>query len=76
MQSLIPDEYFTPMSTIIKAHDRFIDGEETGCVAEVSKGNIYIREQIPYADKYQEWIDLNLGEIGMRARAGGAAKTR
>ena len=75
MQSLIPDEYFTPMSTILRAHDRFIDGEETGCVGEVSKENIYIREQLPFADRYQEWIDANLGELGKKARSASVQKS-
>ena len=74
--SLIPEEYLTPMSTIVRAHDRFIDGEETGCVAEVSQENIYIREQLAYADSSQEWIDKNLGELGRKARAASLNKTK
>lgn len=66
---LIPPRYITPMSTILEAHDRFIDGEETGKVAEISKGNIYIRDQHSFSDESQHWIDANLGHLGKRARA-------
>lgn len=66
---LIPLEYITPMSTILKAHDRFINGEETGQVAEISKHNVYLRDQHSYSDESQQWIDANLGDLGRKARA-------
>jgi NAD(P)-dependent dehydrogenase (short-subunit alcohol dehydrogenase family) len=63
VQSLIPDEYFTPMSSIIHAHERFLDGDETGRVAEISKDQVYLHEQQEFSDKWQKWVAENIADV-------------
>lgn len=55
-------EFLTPMSTILEACDRFLDSDETGCCAEVSKDKIYMREQHSYPDESQRRVMTKLAE--------------
>ncbi|KAK2733582.1 hydrolase 76 protein [Myotisia sp. PD_48] len=64
---IVPPEKLTPVSTVIKAINRFLDGNETGCAAELSIGNIYMREQPEFPDEFQRWAVAELG--GMRHEA-------
>lgn len=64
--SVLPKEKLTPYSTIMKAYDRFLDGVETGCVAEISTDNIYLRSQYEYGDQVQEWICLNFPKLAQQ----------
>ncbi|KFY90899.1 hypothetical protein V501_01909 [Pseudogymnoascus sp. VKM F-4519 (FW-2642)] len=66
--SMIPADYVTPMASVLRAYDRFIDGTETGCTAEISKDRIFMREPPAYPDRFQEWQMENLGPIGKKAR--------
>jgi NAD(P)-dependent dehydrogenase (short-subunit alcohol dehydrogenase family) len=59
----IPPQYVTPMSTVLQAYDRFIEGDETGCTAEISTDKIYLREAPVYADETQQWVAENLGKV-------------
>jgi 15-hydroxyprostaglandin dehydrogenase (NAD) len=65
---MVPAEYVTPMASVLKAYDRFIEGTETGCTAEISKDNIFMREPPAYPDRFQKWQMENLGRIGKEAR--------
>jgi 15-hydroxyprostaglandin dehydrogenase (NAD) len=66
--AMVPAEYVTPMATVLKAYDRFIDGMETGCTAEISKDQIFMREPPEYPDRFQKWQMENLGPLGRKAR--------
>ncbi|KEZ41758.1 hypothetical protein SAPIO_CDS6733 [Scedosporium apiospermum] len=68
LMSLIPTEAITPIETVMKCYDRFINGDETGCTAEVSKDQIYLRDQPEYADEWQRWQAENLPELGRLGR--------
>lgn len=59
----IPRQYVTPMSTVLRAYDRFLGGEESGCIAEISTDTIYLREAPEYADESQRWLAENLGDV-------------
>ena len=66
MLNLWPKEKLTPYTTIMKAYDRFLDGAETGCVAEISTENIYLRDQYAYGDEVQEWICANFPRLAQQ----------
>lgn len=68
LMRLVDQQYVTPIGNVIDCHQRLIDGDDTGCVAEVSKGKVYLRTQLDYADKYQKWVTVHLPELGRRAR--------
>lgn len=68
LTALTPEEYITPMTTVLQAYDRFIDGEETGCAAELSKDMIYMREPPEYPDRFQKWQMANLKQLSIKAR--------
>ncbi len=70
----IPRKYVTPISTVLEAYDRFIDGNETGCTAEISLDKIYFRDQLEYPDEAQQWQAQNLGPLGRRIREERARK--
>jgi NAD(P)-dependent dehydrogenase (short-subunit alcohol dehydrogenase family) len=54
--NILPKDKITRLPAVMKAYDRFLDGTETGCAAEISVDNIYLRDQVLYADDAQEWI--------------------
>ncbi len=58
--NLIPEEHLTSTDDIVQAHRRFIEGDETGRVADISKGKIYLREEPQYVDESQRWLTENL----------------
>ncbi|KAL6252540.1 hypothetical protein RBB50_000259 [Rhinocladiella similis] len=62
---IIPKDKITPFSTVMKAHDRFLDGNEAGCAAEISVDKIYLRDHVPFADKEQEWICTAVPTLGV-----------
>jgi hypothetical protein len=72
--ALVPPEYVTPMTTVLQAYDRFIDGIETGCTAEISRDKIYMRDPPEYPDRFQQWQVENLGPLGRKARELAAQK--
>lgn len=61
--SKLPKDKLTPQASIIKAWDRFLDSEETGCVAEISGDNIYLVEHRKYVDELQEWVCVNFSRL-------------
>jgi len=50
-----PKENITPMSTVIKCFNMFIDGEMNGQTGECSQETVYLREQPAYANESQRW---------------------
>lgn len=50
------------MSTVLTAVNRFIDGTETGCAAELSVNNIYMRDQVEVSDEAQKTM---IGKLGL-----------
>ena len=69
LQSLVPDEYLTAMSNILHAHERFLYGDETGRVAEISRDQIYMHEQPEYSDRSQKWVVDNIADLKSKAQA-------
>ncbi|KAK5046113.1 hypothetical protein LTR84_008570 [Exophiala bonariae] len=69
IQGIVPADYITPMSSIIHAFERFLDGDETGRVAEVSKDRVYLHEQTEFSDRWQKWVAENLTEVKLKAQA-------
>lgn len=52
-----PEEHITPMSTVLKAFDTFLsDDKLSGKTVEVSRDQLYYREQVPYADESMRWL--------------------
>ncbi|KAF8244232.1 NAD(P)-binding protein [Wilcoxina mikolae CBS 423.85] len=51
-----PKEHITPMSTVIKCFNMFIEDDEmTGQTGECSQGTVYLRKQPEYANESQRW---------------------
>jgi hypothetical protein len=59
---MIPRDIVTPMSTVLAAVNRFLDGSETGCAAELSVEKIYMREEVEVADEAQKTMIGTLGD--------------
>ena len=55
-------EFLTPTATVVKACERFIETNDTGLCAEISKDNIYLREQASYSDETQKRVLTKLAE--------------
>lgn len=52
-----PKEHITPMSTVLKAFDTFIDDDGmTGQTVELSLGDLYFRTQPEWANESQKWL--------------------
>lgn len=58
----IPEQYATPMTTVLKAYDRCIEGSENGAALEISNNEIYPRGPPDYSDDSQKWVIELLGE--------------
>ncbi|KAK9796556.1 putative 15-hydroxyprostaglandin dehydrogenase (NAD) [Seiridium cardinale] len=57
MKEVFPPEHITPMSTIMKAFDMFIEDDNmTGQCIEASLGNLYPRLTLPFVNSSQRWI--------------------
>ncbi|KAA8912027.1 hypothetical protein FN846DRAFT_897566 [Sphaerosporella brunnea] len=51
-----PKEHITPMSTVLKAFNMFVDNDEmTGETGECSLDTVYLRKQPEYANESQRW---------------------
>ena len=49
-------EHITPVETITRAFEAFIDSQKSGQIAECSTTNIFYRDAHPPADEHQEWM--------------------
>ncbi len=57
MRDLFPKEHITPMGTIMRAFDAFIDDDAmTGQAAEASLNQLYFRKQPEWANESQRWL--------------------
>ena len=57
VRDTFPKEHITPMSTVLKAFDTFInDDEMTGQSVELSLDNLYFRKQPDWPNESQRWI--------------------
>lgn len=57
MLERFPKEHITPMSTVTKALDRFLEnGSMTGQCVELSLGELYHREEIECPNESQRWL--------------------
>lgn len=57
MLALFPKEHITPMTTVIKALDTFLDnGSMTGQCVELSLDQLYFRKMIDYPNASQRWL--------------------
>lgn len=57
VRDIFPKEHITPMSTVLKAFDTFIDNEDmTGQTVELSLGELYFRKQVEWANESQRWL--------------------
>lgn len=54
----------TPISTVLKAHDRFLNGNETSYATEISVDKIYLRDYVPFADEAQKWVCIIVPKLG------------
>jgi len=60
VRAIFPPEHITPMTTILRAYDTFInDRSMTGQTAEVSLDKIYFREQPDWANESQKWLGID-----------------
>ncbi|GAB7349167.1 hypothetical protein MBLNU459_g8103t1 [Dothideomycetes sp. NU459] len=54
---LFPKEHITPMTTVLKAFDTFLDDDKmTGQTVELSLDNLYFRVKPEYANASQKWL--------------------
>lgn len=51
---LVPHQFITPMSIVVKAVNNFLEGSETGRVAELCIQKIIMRDQVGYPDAVQQ----------------------
>jgi 15-hydroxyprostaglandin dehydrogenase (NAD) len=57
MLALFPKEHITPMTTVTKALDTFLDnGSMTGQCVELSLDQLYFRKMIDYPNASQRWL--------------------
>ncbi|KAK6073816.1 15-hydroxyprostaglandin dehydrogenase [Seiridium cupressi] len=57
MKEVSPPEHITPMSTIMRAFDMFIEDDTmTGQCIEASLGDLYPRLTLPFVNSSQKWI--------------------
>jgi 15-hydroxyprostaglandin dehydrogenase (NAD) len=64
MLKAMPKEHLTPVSTIVRAFYNFeLDPSLVGMVAECSLENIYYREQVPYCDESERFIQEGSSKI-------------
>ena len=57
VRDIFPKEHITPMSTVLKAFDIFIeDSSITGQTVELSLDQLYFRKQPEWANESQRWI--------------------
>lgn len=57
IRDTFPEEHVTPMSTVMKAIDTFIDDDTmTGQTVELSLDQLYFRKQPEWANKSQKWL--------------------
>ncbi|KAH9204678.1 hypothetical protein DL95DRAFT_319006 [Leptodontidium sp. 2 PMI_412] len=61
---LFPREHITPMSSVMKGFDVFLEDEMmTGKTVEVSLEKVNFREQVEYLDDNQKWLIEEAGEV-------------
>lgn len=59
-----PKEHITPLSTVNKAIDAFLDDRSlSGQIVELSLDDIYFRDQVAYANESQTWIGKESDKI-------------
>lgn len=56
LNSIWPKEHTTPMSTILKAFNLYLDTDKTGHIGECSLEEIYFRTQPEYPNESQRWV--------------------
>ena len=57
MRDIFPKEHITPMETVIKAFDTFLDDDKmTGQAVELSLDELHFRKQVDYPNESQRWI--------------------
>lgn len=56
LQPIIPEKYITPLSTIMQAYDKLLEGNGTGQILEASGQNLYFQKQQAYPDEVAKWI--------------------
>jgi hypothetical protein len=67
LNSIWPKEHTTPMSTILRAFNLYLDTDMTGQIGECSLEEIYFRVQPEYANASQKWIIEESGDLWERA---------
>ncbi len=50
-----PKEHITPMETVVKAFNIFLEGNMTGQTGECSLDQVYMREPLPYPNESQRF---------------------
>jgi 15-hydroxyprostaglandin dehydrogenase (NAD) len=69
-----PQEYLTPMKTVLQAHDAFLEGEHTGQTVETSADKLYWRKHIEYPDESARWIAEDAEEHWKRLKGAPSSK--
>lgn len=65
--AVTPDEYETPMSTMLKACAELLDGDKTGQILEISGSNLYYQQPQAYPDEVARWLWEDAGAFWMDA---------
>ncbi|MCJ1388610.1 hypothetical protein MMC18_001457 [Xylographa bjoerkii] len=80
VQAIEEKGHLTPMSTVLRAYETFMDGERAGETVEVSLGELYWRQPVGYPNESQRWLNEDAagvwgGAYGKaRAGKGGSGK--
>jgi 15-hydroxyprostaglandin dehydrogenase (NAD) len=67
LNSIWPTEHTTPMSTILKAFNKYLDTDKTGQIGECSLEEVYFRTQPEYANASQKWLVEDSGSLWEKA---------
>lgn len=60
---VFPKEHITPMSTVLKAFDAFLDSDVTAKVVECTLDELHYREQVGYPNDSERWMMEDSGKI-------------
>lgn len=63
-----PQEYLTPMETVLRAHDAFLNVDETGQTVETSHDKLYWRKAVEFADENARWVAQDSEEYVMKLK--------
>ena len=56
LKAIWPKEHTTPMSTLLRLYNTYLDTDKTGQIGECSLNEIYFRTQQAFSNESQRWL--------------------